>query len=245
MYALLYQYAVPFILILVILRYLLCYGFGYILCGLYVSRLENKDKQVLFIKEVPTKMPQGPQPGNFKTLLLNLINGYIRYSMWQTGQIPSHTIRNVIYRAIFRVKLGLNAVVYTGAEIRGSYKLQIGEGSIIGDQSILDARNGISIGKHVNLSTGVWIWTEQHDLNSPLFSSEGGPVHIGDRAWISCRVVILPGVSIGEGAVVAAGAVVTKDIEPFAIYGGIPAKKIGERNPDLIYTFDGSRLKFL
>jgi acetyltransferase-like isoleucine patch superfamily enzyme len=54
----------------------------------------------------------------------------------------------------------------------------------------------------------------------------------------------LPGVTIGEGAVVAAGAVVTKDADPYGIYGGVPAKKIGERSKDLVYELDGKPLPF-
>lgn len=179
-----------------------------------------------------------------KRRIHSLIVGWIRYSSINVGKIPSHKIRNFIYKKIFRLKLGENAILYGGSEIRDAHKIIIGEGTIIGDNSKLDGRNGIEIGKHVNFSTGVWIWTEQHDLNSKYFSCNGAAVKIGDKAWISCRAIILPGVEIGEGAVVAAGAVVTKNIEPYAIYGGVPAKKIGERNKELLYEFDGDFLSF-
>ncbi|NJK52359.1 MAG: hypothetical protein HC936_05170 [Leptolyngbyaceae cyanobacterium SU_3_3] len=80
-----------------------------------------------------------------------------------------------------------------------------------------------------------WIWTAQHDLNDSGFAGVSAPVVIEDYAWISSRATILPGVTIGRGAVVAAGAVVTKSVAPFEIVGGVPAKKIGERNRDLDY----------
>jgi len=108
----------------------------------------------------------------------------------------------------------------------------------------LDARRGLVIGNYVNFSSEVMIWTLQHDHNSPTFADKGGKVVIGDRAWISCRAIILPGVTIGEGAVVAAGAVVTKDVAPYTIVGGIPAKEIGKRNRDLTYEL-GSRFHFV
>ena len=144
------------------------------------------------------------------------------------------------------MKIHNNAVIYGGSEIRSPFNIEIKDGAIIGDNSILDGRYGIVIGKNANLSTGVWIWTLQHNPQSPDFSCSGGAgqVIIGDRAWISCRVVILPGVTIGEGAVVAAGSVVTKSLDPFTINAGIPAKKIGDRNPALRYEFDGSHLYF-
>lgn len=103
---------------------------------------------------------------------------------------------------------------------------------------MLDARNGITIGNNVSLSMGVWIWTMEHDPQDSYYQAKGGPVVIEDYAWISCRVVILPGVTIGQGAVVAAGAVVTKDVPPYEIVGGVPAKVIGERTKDLRYTLN-------
>jgi acetyltransferase-like isoleucine patch superfamily enzyme len=78
----------------------------------------------------------------------------------------------------------------------------------------------------------------EHDPQSGTYTTQGGPVVIEDYAWVSCRVVILPGVTIGRGAVVAAGSVVTKDVAPYTIVGGVPAKKIGDRNRDLTYTLD-------
>ena len=68
-----------------------------------------------------------------------------------------------------------------------------------------------------------------------FMASKGGLVVIIDRAWISCRVVILPGVTVGEGAVVAAGAVVTKNVPPYTIVAGVPAKEVGKRTKDLRY----------
>ena len=76
-------------------------------------------------------------------------------------------------------------------------------GTIVGDNVLLDARRGLTIGKNVNFSSNVSVYTLQHDHRSPTFSCspDGGNVAIGDRVWIGCNVVILPGVTIGEGAV--------------------------------------------
>jgi serine acetyltransferase len=107
--------------------------------------------------------------------------------------------------------------------------------------AILDARRGLDLGRNVNLSTGVWIWTEQHDPNDPDFAIVGGNVVIEDYVWISCRAVILPGVRIGEGCVVAAGAVVTKDMPAWSIVGGVPAVVIGQRSSNMRYQLGGRR----
>lgn len=144
--------------------------------------------------------------------------------------------------------MGKNSVVYFGAEIRGASQLELGDGCIIGDKSVLDARRGgIKIGKNVQLGSFVKLWTGSHDHNDPYFRSmphKRGPIKIGDRAWIGPSVTILHSVTIGEGAVVAAGSVVTKNVEPYSIVGGIPAKKIGERSHDLRYEFNGDYLSF-
>ena len=176
-----------------------------------------------------------------KKILRNYINGSVLIGTTYIGMIPSHLLRNFLFRKICCMKLGRNVVIHYGVQVRAPWNISIGEGTIIGDKAILDGRNGLIIGDHVNFSTGVWIWTEQHDLNDSLFrcNNKGGSVIIGDRSWISCRTVILPRVNIGYGTVVAAGAVVTNDCENYGIYGGIPAKLIGRRSHELNYVFDG------
>lgn len=184
---------------------------------------------------------------NVKRLIIRYISGFQRYYLFQVGLIPSHLIRNFVYRKVFLVEMKSKSIIYFGAEIRAPYNLQIGRGSIIGDKSILDARNKIEIGDNVNLSSNVHIWTEQHDHRDPFFrcnSTSDFKVTIGNRAWIGPNVTVLHGVTVGEGAVVAAGSIVTKSIEPFTIVAGIPAKKIGDRNRNLKYVFDGDNCPF-
>ena len=179
--------------------------------------------------------------------IFHVYKGWIRYKLYRLGKVPCHAYRKFILRHIYLLNIANTAVLYGGFEIRAPWNISIGEGTIIGDESKLDGRNGLTIGKNVNFSTGVWIWTEQHDLNDPYFQSNnsGGPVIIKDRAWVSSRTVILPGVTVGEGAVIAAGAVVTKNCQEFTIYGGVPAKQIGTRSHDLQYTFSGMHEAFL
>lgn len=155
------------------------------------------------------------------------------FLMW-VGFVPSQSIRKQFYRYLGS-QIGTGSVLYHGCEIRDPGRLRIGEHSSIGDRCILDARGGLSIGDSVNLSTGVWIWTGEHDVQSKTFEGVLSPVQIEDYVWISCRSIILPGVTIGEGVVVAAGSVVTKSIPPYTIVAGVPAKQIGTRSKDLDY----------
>jgi acetyltransferase-like isoleucine patch superfamily enzyme len=140
-----------------------------------------------------------------------------------------------LYRRVAGIKLGHSSVIYNSCEIRDSTKIAIGDHSSIGDHCILDGRGGLTIGDSVNISTGVWIWTAQHDPQSADFQFESAPVVIENFAWLSCRSIILPGVRVGRGTVIAAGAVVTKDTPEYSIMAGIPAKKIGNRNQELTY----------
>ena len=107
------------------------------------------------------------------------------------------------------MNIGKNVIIYGGAEIRAPWNITIGDGSIIGDESKLDGRNEIIIGKNVNFSTGVWLWTDQHKVNSIKFESlepSAGKIIIEDRAWLGPRTMVLPGKTIGEGAVIGGGS---------------------------------------
>lgn len=184
---------------------------------------------------------------NLSNLIKIYFSGFYRYYIYRVSNIPSHHIRNFIYKHILLLNMNKNVIIYSGAEIRAPYKIRIGNGTIIGDNVILDGRNGIDIGDNVNFSSNVSIWTEQHDHRDSLFRCETQKkekVIIGNRTWIGPNTIILHSVKIGEGAVIAGGSVVTKDVEPFAIVAGIPAKKIGNRNNNLVYEFDGSYLPF-
>lgn len=176
-------------------------------------------------------------------LLKRYLDGFIRYYDYRVSQVPSHHFRSFVYRYIYCMDL----VVYYGAEMREPYKIKIGRGSIIGDRAILDGRNGLEIGENVNFSSNVSIWTEQHDHRDAFFrcdTQKKTPVKIGNRVWIGPNTLILHSVEIGEGAVIAAGAVVTKSVEPYSIVAGIPAKKIGERNKTLKYEMTGEYVPF-
>ncbi len=117
--------------------------------------------------------------------------------------------------------------------------IRIGQRSVINFGTLLDGRRyPITIGADVSIGPEASILTLGHDPRSPLFADRGGPVVIGDRAWIGYRAIVLPDVSIGEGAVVGAGSVVSRDVPPYAIVAGNPARVIGERPRGLTYTLN-------
>jgi maltose O-acetyltransferase len=166
----------------------------------------------------------------------NKVNRRIKTVFWETvnfklgavGYIPSHLFRRFYYR-ICGIKIGKGSAIHMHASFYYPPNISIGEDTIIGEKVILDGRDTLSIGNHVDITSEVMIYNAEHDLNDPNFKAITAPVTIEDYVFIGPRAIILPGVRIKKGAVVAAGAVVTKDVEEFKIVGGVPAKEIGER----------------
>lgn len=158
------------------------------------------------------------------------------------GHIPLHTCRKFFYR-LAGIKIGRGSTIHMWASFFKPNNIKIGQGTIIGDHVFLDGRAPLTIGSHVDIASSVMIYNSEHDLEKKDFSAREEPVEIGDYVFIGPRAIILPGVKIGKGAVVAAGAVVTKNIPPFAVVGGVPAKVIGERkNKDPKYRLGRARL---
>lgn len=160
------------------------------------------------------------------------------------ARLPFHSLRIASLRAL-KSKIGKHVGLYRGFEVRSPWKLSIGNSTIVGHNALLDARMGLDIGSNVNISNEVMIWTLHHDYNATDFASTGKRVIIEDYAWLCSRSVILPGVTIGKGAVVAAGAVVTRDVAPYSVVGGVPAKIIAQRNRDLTYDLGNAVLPII
>lgn len=170
--------------------------------------------------------------------------GWTRYMLYEVSYIPSLHLRRFVYRSL-GLKMGRKNVFHYGTELRDVENIQIGNGCIIGDNALLDGRSRLVLGNNVNISSNVSIYTLQHDHRDPDFRCIGGKVVIGDRVWLGSNIVVLPGVTIGEGAVCCAGCVVTKDVPPYTIVAGIPAKKVNVRSQVLRYEFDGKACRLM
>lgn len=149
--------------------------------------------------------------------------------------IPFHIIRIVLFKLLCNLKAGKKTSIHLHTKIIG-YDIRIGNESVINRNCLLDGRSGIRIGNRVSISPDVHLISGSHNANSPEFKYLGKEIIIEDYVWIGSRATILQGVKIGKGAVVAAGSVVTKDVEPYTIVGGTPAKKIGIRTNNLNYN---------
>jgi acetyltransferase-like isoleucine patch superfamily enzyme len=162
--------------------------------------------------------------------------------LWGLGYIPFHSIRKLIF-SLAGVKIGHNSTIHIGCRFYQPRNVRIGEGTIIGDHAVLDGRAPLTIGNHVDIASGVWIYNSEHDVHSEDMRPIEAPVVVEDYVFVGPRAIILPGVTIHKGAVVAAGAVVTKDVPAKAVVGGIPAQIIGERKlTDFKYRLGRFRL---
>ena len=147
---------------------------------------------------------------------------------------PVWHIRRKALRAI-GTTIGKDTYIERHCHIMSPHKLKIGDFTHINRMTTLDARGGLKIGNSVSVSHGVMIMTGSHDFNSKKFFVRFLPTTIEDYVWIGCGAIVLQNVTIGRGAVVAAGAVVTKDVPAYSVVGGVPARIIGHRSDDLDY----------
>ncbi len=204
--------------------------------------LNISSKGIFFVDKEGEKLSLRSAINKIFTRFFNIILDFELLLLKIVGFIPSHLLRNFLYR-LFGIKIGKRSVVHMGANFFFPKNISIGQGTILGTGIFIDGRAKVKIGNHTDIASEVMIYNSEHDLVSPTFKAIEEPVTIGDYCFIGPRVIIMPGVNIGNGAVVAGGAVVTKDVPERVIVGGIPAKVIGERKvTNLNYKLGRPRL---
>ena len=147
---------------------------------------------------------------------------------------PNKAVRRSCCRFL-GMKIGSGCDISMGVFFQKPNGIELGRDCHINRGALLDGRGGIAMGNCVSISHRVALVSAGHDIHSRSFDYIKEKITIGDYVWIGVYATVLKGVAIGEGAVVAAGAVVTKDVEPYTIVAGVPAKKIGERVHGLNY----------
>jgi putative colanic acid biosynthesis acetyltransferase WcaF len=154
--------------------------------------------------------------------------------------LPGHRLRLGWLRAL-GTTIGSGTIVFRGTTVIGAEHLVLGERVQVGFRVVLDARGGLTVAEDVLLSSDSQFLTANHNIASDDFERQVAPIVIADHAWIATRAIVLAGVTVGRGAVVAAGGVATRDVAPLAIVGGVPARHLGERTGGLDYRLDVRR----
>ena len=181
----------------------------------------------------------------FRRAQVRFYNWWLDFKVFivnQSGWCPFWFWRKFVY-TLAGLKIGTNSKIHIFCCFFEPKNVEIGVDSIIGESAFLDGRAKLKIGNHTDIASQVLIYNSKHDINNPKFEAKNSPVEIGDYVFIGPRAIVMPGVKIGKGAIVAAGAIVTEDVLPFKIVAGVPAKVIGERKiKDLHYRLGRSRL---
>ena len=165
-----------------------------------------------------------------------ILGALVRYTTNHIiSHIPSYSLRCAWYRHILGWRIEPDVCILMGQYVQmagarsSGQKVFIGRGTVINHGCLLYTTGGIIIGEHVSISAGTWLVTGSHDISDPQFTAFYKTIVIGNYVWIGMRATILAGVTIGDGAIVMAGAVVTRDVLPYTIVGGVPAKIIKQR----------------
>lgn len=141
---------------------------------------------------------------------------------------PLHRWRCWLLRS-FGARLGRDCRIYPRARIWAPWRLECEDVVAIADDAIVYNPGGVRFGSHSIVSEGAYLCGATHDYCDPGFPMIDGPIVIGRYAWIGARAAVQMGVSVGEGAVLGLGAIATRDLEPWSVYVGAPARRIKAR----------------
>lgn len=168
----------------------------------------------------------GYKPG--RQALVRSLWYFLSLVVFESGWFPVYGLKRWLLRC-FGAEIGRRVVIKPHVRIKYPWHLRVGNDSWIGEEVWIDNLALVDVSGDVCLSQGVYLCTGSHDRNSVKFDLIVKPIVIEAQAWVAARAVVLPGVTIGRGAVIAAGSVVTKDILPGLVVGGSPIRTIDQR----------------
>ena len=147
---------------------------------------------------------------------------------YRTSPRPLHAWRSMLLRA-FGATMGESCHFYPASRIWAPWNLVCADQVTAADGAEIYNPAPMRFGSHAIVSQGAYLCGATHDMNDPAFPLLAYSSSIGAYAWVCARAIVSPGVSLGEGAVLGLGAVATRDLEPWGVYGGVPARKISQR----------------
>lgn len=200
------------------------------------------DDRALSLRHIPGYRWARKLPDPLKRLILAcywpvkaFVEDLQEYSAEVMGYVPCHALRLWWYRHVCRMRIGKHSSIHRCCRVYHPRKIVIGSHSVINYGVLLDGRRGLHIGDNASISEGTIILTLGHEIDDPGFALKGAPVVVEGRVFIGAYARILPGVTVGEGAVVGVGSVVTRDVAPYTVVAGVPARYVRDRDRDLRY----------
>ena len=177
----------------------------------------------------PTLVPAYSLQNRLTRLLWNVIYALL----YRLSPRPFHAWRSLLLR-VFGAKLGRACHFYPKGKIWAPWNLICEDRVTLSDDAELYNPSPMYLGSHAIVSQGAYVCGATHLYNEPSFQLVSFPMRLGAYSWICARAAVNPGVNVGDGAILALGSVATKDLEPFGIYAGIPARKVKERSRDAV-----------
>lgn len=168
--------------------------------------------------------------------------GYFYLAWWNHffNKVPSYLVRYWVAKYLYGLKIGKSNLHYN-IFFLSPWRVRIGDNCNIQIGCFIDGRGGIEIGNNVDVTMGVKILSEQHDIDSPDYDTVMKKVIIRDNVVIGAFSLILPGATINEGAVIGAGSVVVKDVPEYCLAAGNPAIRKRDRKREIRYKLDYKR----
>jgi putative colanic acid biosynthesis acetyltransferase WcaF len=145
---------------------------------------------------------------------------------------PCHGWRRFLLRC-FGARMGPHCHFYPNSRVWAPWNLVCADCASLGDGAEIYNPSPVHMGTHAVVSQQAYICGATHDYNDPALPVVSFPMRLGAYSWVCARASVGPGVNIGEGAILGLGSVATRDLEPWTVYAGAPAKKIKlrERRP--------------
>jgi putative colanic acid biosynthesis acetyltransferase WcaF len=142
--------------------------------------------------------------------------------------ISSSTFRRWLLR-LFGAKIGRRVHIKPGLRVKFPWYLDVGDHTWLGEDLWIDNLAQVTIGPHCCISQGVYLCTGNHDWSAPNMKLFRQPIRCEQGSWVGAKSIICPGVTVGPGAIAAAGSVITKDIPGMEVHAGNPAKFVRRR----------------
>ena len=160
--------------------------------------------------------------------LMRLAWGMAYRLLFRPSPRPMHAWRSFLLRC-FGAKMGPSCHIYPGAKIWAPWNFYCGYQATVADGATVYNPKPIRLGTHAIISQEAYLCGATHDHEDPGFPLVASEISIGSYAWVCARATVQPGVSLGEGAVLALGSVATRNLDAWTVYAGVPARPIKAR----------------